>query len=84
MCPPGGSDSENQVGDSVGDLSSTAPANGVAARGHHPDHALLPPDLGDGVGVVHIGCPLATVRIEGSPGGGLDCETVGHGVRGVN
>jgi hypothetical protein len=28
--------------------------------------------------VIHVLCPLATVRIESTPGGGLDCETVGH------
>ena len=78
------SDAEHQISDGIGDLSSAAPADGVAAGGHHPDHALLTPDLGDGVGVVHIGCPLATVRIEGSPGGGLNCETVGHRGRVVN
>jgi hypothetical protein len=34
--------------------------------------------------VIHIGCPLTTVRIEGSPGGGLNCETVGHEVQVAN
>ena len=76
--PMVGSATEHQISDGVGDLSSTAPANSIAAGRHHPYHALFTPDLSDRVGVVHIGCPLATVRIEGSPGGGLNCETVGH------
>jgi hypothetical protein len=79
--PMVGSATEHQISDGVGDLSAAAPANGIAAGRHHPDHALLTPDLSDRVGVVHIGCPLATVRIEGSPGGGLNCETVGHEVQ---
>jgi len=82
--PMVGSATEHQISDGVGDLSAAAPANGIAAGRHHPDHALLTPDLSDRVSVVHIGCPLATVRIEGSPGGGLNCETVGHEVQVAN
>jgi hypothetical protein len=28
--------------------------------------------------VVHVGCPVAPVRIEVGPGGGLNCDGVGH------
>ena len=44
----------------------------------HPDHAGFSPLLGDAVGVAHVGCPLAPVLIEVLPGGGLDCDGVGH------
>jgi len=46
----------------------------------HPDHAGFAKLLGDVVGVVHVGCPHATMLIKGLPGGGLDCNGVGHGV----
>jgi len=47
-------------------------------HGAHPDHAGLAPLLGDAVGMAHVGCPLATMLIEGSPGGRLNCDGVGH------
>jgi len=78
------SSAQRQVGDLINPIHSAAgthPAVSRTAEGHSPDHALLAPDLSESVGVDRISCPLATVRIKGSPGGGLDSETVGHEVR---
>ena len=47
-------------------------------HGAHPDHAGFTPLLSDAVGVVHVGCPLATPGIELTPGGRLDGDGVGH------
>ena len=73
-----GSDAEHQISNGVCDLSGTAPLHGGTVNGAHPNHAGLAPLLGDSVGVVHVGCPLAPVLIEVLPGGGLDCDGVGH------
>jgi hypothetical protein len=45
----------------------------------HPDHAGFAPLLSDAVGVAHIGCPHAPMRVETLPGGRLNCDRVGHG-----
>ena len=74
----GGSATEHQISDGVGDLSGTAPFHGGTVNGAHPDHAGFSPLLGDAVGVAHVGCPLTPVLIEVLPGGGLDCDGVGH------
>jgi len=47
-------------------------------NGAHPDHAGFAKLLGDTVGVVHVGCPLATPLIELAPSGRLDSDGVGH------
>ena len=72
------SGTEHQISDGVCDLSSTTPLHRGTMHGAHPDHAGLAPLLGDAVGVAHVGCPHAPVRIEGSPGGRLNCDGVGH------
>ncbi len=50
----------------------TAPADGFATEGHLPDHDLLfgvlgTPHASESVGVVDVGSPVATVRIEVAP-----------------
>jgi len=47
-------------------------------NGAHPDHAGFAKLLGDTVGMVHVGCPLATPLIELAPSGRLDSDGVGH------
>lgn len=71
-----GSDS---VGVSIGATPAVRVCLGVI--GHCPDHAFFAPCLSESVGVVNVGCPVATVRVKVGPCGGLDCEGVGeHGV----
>ena len=69
---------EHEVSDGVGDLTSTTPLHGGTVNGAHPNHTGFAPLLSDSVGVLHVGCPHTTVGIEGSPGGGLDGDGVGH------
>ena len=69
-------DPEDQISDGVGIAVSAAPADGVTVLGDHPDHALLSPCLTDAVCLLNGRCPIATVGIEGTPGGRLDGE--GH------
>ena len=69
-------DPEDQISDGVRVAVSAAPADGVAVLGDHPDHALLSPCLTDAVCLLNGRCPIATVGIEGTPGGRLDGE--GH------
>ena len=70
-------------GDGVGVSIRATPAVRVCfgVVGHCPDHALFAPCLSESVGVVNVGCPVATVGVKVGPCGGLDCEGVGeHGV----
>ena len=69
---------EHQISDGVGVSIGATPADGVTVRGAHPDHALLTPELPDPESVVHIGCPVAPVRIKLAPCRGLNCDGVGH------
>ena len=69
---------KDKISDGVGDLGGTTPLHGGTVNGAHPDHTGLSPLLSDGIGMVHIGCPHATMGIEGLPGGGLDGDGVGH------
>ena len=69
---------EHQISDGVCDLGCATPFHGGTVNGAHPNHAGLAPLLGDRVGVVHVGCPLAPVLIEVLPGDGLNCDGVGH------
>jgi len=69
---------EHQISDGVGVGIGTTPADGFTSRGAHPDHALLSPQFADPESVVHIGRPGAPVRIELTPGAGLNCDCVGH------
>jgi len=69
---------EHQVSDGVGVSIGPTPADRFALGGAHPDHAGLAPLLSDAVGVVHVGRPVATVRIELAPCCGLDGDSVGH------
>ena len=71
-------DPKHQISDGVGVLISTTPADGLTLLGAHPDHAGLTRDLCQAEGVVHVGRPVAPVRIEVGPGGGLNCDGVGH------
>ncbi|NDB66041.1 MAG: hypothetical protein EB168_10320, partial [Euryarchaeota archaeon] len=52
------------------------PADGVTSGRATPNDAILTPCLSESVGVVDVGCPVAPVRIEVCPGGGLNGE--GH------
>ncbi|QDH50601.1 hypothetical protein [Synechococcus phage S-B43] len=70
---------EHQISDGVGVSIRATPADGFTSRGAHPDHAFLAPQFGDPESVVHVLCPIAPVRIELSPCGGLDCDGVVHG-----
>jgi len=70
-----GSATEYQISDGVGVGIGATPADRFALLRAHPDHALLTPELGDTVGVVHIGRPVATVLIKGCPGRGLNGES---------
>ena len=68
-------------GVSVGIRAAPAVRVCLGVVGHCPDHALFAPCLSESVGVVNVGCPVATVRVKVGPGGGLDGEGVGeHGV----
>jgi len=67
---------EHQVSDGVGVGIGAAPADGFTSRGAHPDQAGLTPLLTQAVGMMDIGCPVASVGIEGSPGDRLN--GVGH------
>ena len=69
---------EHQISDGVGVSIGTTPADGFTSRGAHPDHAFLSPQFGDPESVVHVLCPIAPVRIELAPCGGLDCDSVVH------
>ena len=69
-------DPKDQISDGVGVAIGAAPTDRGAFIGAHPDHAGLPPELPQAVGVVNVGCPVATVGIEGCPGSGLN--GVGH------
>jgi len=69
-------DPKDQISDGVRVAVSAAPADGGAILGDHPDHALLSPCLTDAVCLLNGRCPIATVGIEGTPGGRLDGE--GH------
>ena len=52
--------------DGLSDGGGADPLNGVAATvGDAPDDALLSPCLSDAVGVVEVGCPVASMLIEG-------------------
>ena len=67
--------------DGVGVSIGATPADRFTTEGHLPDHAFFAPCLSESVGVVNVGCPVATVRVKVGPCGGLDCEGVGeHGV----
>ena len=72
------SHTEHQISDGVGDLGGTAPLHRGTVYGAHPHHTGLAPLLSDTVGVAHVGCPHATMLIEGLPGGGLNSDGVGH------
>ena len=58
------------------------PGHGVALSGALPnDHGftiLCQPYRAQAVGVVHVRCPVATMRIKGAPCLGLDCDGVCH------
>ena len=69
---------KDEISNGVAVAISATPGNGFTVRGAHPDHALLTPELPDPESVVHIGCPVAPVRIELAPCRGLDCDGVGH------
>ena len=71
-------DPKHQISDGVGVGIGATPADGFAVRGAHPDHALLSPQFADPESVVHIGRPVTPVRIELSPGAGLNCDGVGQ------
>ena len=58
---------EHQISDGVGVSIGTTPADGFTRGRAHPDHAFLAPQFGDPESVVHIGRPVASVRIELSP-----------------
>lgn len=73
-----GSATEHQISDGVGVSIGTTPADGFATSRAHPDHAFLSPQFGDPESVVHVLCPIAPVRIELAPCGGLDCDGVFH------
>ena len=69
---------EHQISDGVGVGIGATPADGFTRGRAHPDHAFLSPQLTDPESVVHVGCPVAPVRIELAPGAGLNCDGVGH------
>ena len=69
---------EHQISDGVGVAVSATPADRFTSRGAHPDHAGLTPQLTDPESVAHVGRPVAPVRIELTPCGGLHCDGVGH------
>ena len=71
-------DPKHQISDGVGVGISATPADGVTRGRAHPDHAFLSPQLTDPESVVHIGCPVAPVRIELAPCRGLNCDGVGQ------
>ena len=60
---------EDQISDGVSVGISAAPTVGVrlGVVGHCPDHALFAPCLSNAVSVVHVGCPVATVRVKVAP-----------------
>ena len=58
---------EHQISDGVGVGIGATPADRFTASGAHPDHAFLAPCLAQAVGVAHIRCPVAPVRIELAP-----------------
>ena len=72
---------EHQISDGVGVSIGPTPADGFASRGAHPDHAFLAPQFGDPKSVVHVLRPIAPVRIELAPCGGLDGDGVVHWFR---
>jgi len=71
-------DPEHQISDGVGVLISATPADRFTRGRAHPDHAGLSPELSEAEGVVHVGRPVATVRIELAPCCGLNCDGVGQ------
>ena len=73
-----GSDPKHQISDGVGVGIGATPADRFTVRRAHPDHAFLSPQLTDPESVVHIGRPVAPVRIELAPGAGLNCDGVGQ------
>ena len=72
---------EHQISDGVGVSIGPTPADGFTRGRAHPDHAFLSPQFGDPESVVHVGRPVASVRIELAPCCGLDCDGVVHMVR---
>ena len=58
---------EHQISDGVGVSIGTTPADRFTRCRAHPDHAFLAPQFGDAVGVVHVGSPVATVRVKLAP-----------------
>ena len=72
---------EHQISDGVGVGIGPTPADRFTRGRAHPDHAFLSPQFGDPKGVVHVGRPVAPVRIELAPCGGLDCDGVVHWFR---
>ena len=54
------------------------PWHGVTLSGALPDHGIFVKGSGETVSVCHVGCPLATVRIEGAECFGLDGDGVSH------
>ena len=71
-------DPKHQMSDGVGVAVSATPGDRFTCRGAHPNHAGLTPQLTDPESVVHIGRPVAPVRIELTPCGGLHCDGVAH------
>ena len=70
---------EDQISNGVGVGIGATPAHRFTRGRAHPDHTFLAPCLSDAEGVVHVGRPVATVGVKVGPGGGLDCDGVGHG-----
>ena len=57
--------------------SDCRPLHGLSTVGHFPDHLILTAGrltASDLIGVVHVGCPLASPLIEGSEGCRLNGE----------
>ena len=71
-------DPEDQISDGVGVGIGATPAHRFTCRGAHPDHTFLAPCLSDPESVVHVGRPVATVRVKLAPCLGLDCDGVCH------
>jgi len=72
---------EHQISDGVGVLITAAPFHGFSLFGAHPNHALLAPEFADLECLAHVARPYAPPLIEGLPGGGLNCDGVGHAFR---
>ena len=71
-------DPEHQISDGVRVGIGATPGDRFTRGRAHPDQAGLSPELTDPESVVHVGRPVAPVRIELSPCQGLDCDGVGH------